>query len=500
MVDFNEFLEAPTSHDEGFADAQLVNIRCRPDDSFSTLISRILHSLGLGHEDFSEHTASLLSSRVSKLILCLKDSHCLRGPVLQTLLEYWRPFVSECLMAFIVDSPVAIERLGAGVQYAGRFVRPEVRLGGTGPCMASDVLFRAFLEHLARAAYPHCILGPQVCGRLADLLAASSLPFVTTLRILRYCAFSLLQRSPLIALDCFSAPGVTTRLAREGLPTAALTAGLEKASPRQFLENNAALLEALIGLRSQARSRHDWLMEMLSAGPNFIASLALDPFFTGMERLSPDEAVQYLTRLDNRLAGLAPCGVAKALRESVCSLAEGSIRSREDVRGMVSAVKVVIAEAELLHVQHPLAPWLIYDDAEALESLFFADMAKTTMLALKTPGNYLRPSGPTAPSRKRIRGSNATIATLTPPDASRVYRLTLEWQRQVNLHDLYFQFQSQVHAGSRKVTAGEQAGYMARFQQAVNELQLAGLWAPMGRRRDTYERRNLCDSIADGYL
>lgn len=498
MISFKEFAQAPMCEYEGFLSVKVIDIKCRSDDSFSSLMARILKDLLPGSEEFSEDTASLLATSFDGLILCFKDSHCLRGSVFETLLEYFRPFVAGNLVVFVVDSPVVIERLIAQVQFAGRFLRPEVRLGGLGPVISAEVLFKAFIEHLNKASYQHCLLAPQVCELLCGVVSASSIPLINTIKTLRYIAFSTLQHSPLITTECFDEPGIASRLQREGISSSALAAAMKKRSPRQYLDNNAALLQALIGLRGgHEKSRYEWIMAILS-GPNFIANLALEPFFTALEKQTPDEAVQYLKRLESRLREFPLSDVAEALKSSVCPLADGAIRSRSDISKISKALKCVIADAELLHIGHPLAPWLIYSDASGLDALFFADVAKKTLLALKSPEKYLRrySKATTAPAFKRVRANNQ----ITPPDACRVYRLTLEWQRQVNLHDLYLQFQSQVHTRKGKVTAEMQKQYLARFQQAVGELHLAGIWAPMGRRRDTYERRNLCDSLADGYL
>jgi hypothetical protein len=98
--------------------------------------------------------------------------------------------------------------------------------------------------------------------------------------------------------------------------------------------------------------------------------------------------------------------------------------------------------------------------------------------------------------KRRPRGVASLHASL--PDTSVVYSLTLDWQRLINTRDLYYQFLGVVAPAGRKAKEAEaQRPLMLRFMQALNELELLGLLAASGRRRDHYERLNLGDAIVE---
>jgi len=464
---------------------RLVYLKCVQNDSFGSLMHRLLSSLSICGSDFNEGTASQLVSCLDGIIVCLRRAERLRGQVFESLLDFFKGLTNSLPVIVVVDSAIPIERLDPRVQFDGSFDH-------VAPLASADVLFKRLYERIWHSGFEGCIISPSLCKMICDQVSVSNVPLCRIIGIMRYIMFYMTQSSPL-HLD-------RDKLLEQFEPFGIGTSGLEAVitASSEGLQHAKVMLEVLALIPGSPRTRYEWIQDILTTS-DFGATLSLDLLFTSLEGLNPDEAVRILQRMKGKLAGFRQdLKLVERLLE-VCGRGEaGMIRSQEEVVGAREALREIICETNLLNIGSEIAPWIIFDDAEALVRIFFPDTAKDVLLALKHPERYLLPKLVLVP--KKQSRSKAGTPTATYPDTCRLYLLILEWQRLVNLHDLYFQFQSQIHAGPRKPVAAQQTAYMARFMQSVNELELVGIWTPMGRKRDTYERRNLLDSLNENFL
>jgi hypothetical protein len=248
---------------------------------------------------------------------------------------------------------------------------------------------------------------------------------------------------------------------------------------------NAILFNVIRCISDELKTPFELVKEMLV--PGFGTKAFLDCCYDRLKKMSPDEFVQILLRIKQSCETLKGCFKTAHAVAELGGLHSDGIKSKADIALAVNRLQDIILNAEYLNTDHPLMTAVMFYDVSELESLFFIDTAKLTQGALKHPELYMG-------VRKSSGRKTRKPAIVNIPDSARLYKLTLEWQRMINLHDLYLQFQSQIHAEPRRPKPDQQEGYMARFMQCVNELELVGVWSSLGRKRDTYERRNFTDA------
>lgn len=459
---------------EGAAALVVCPVDCRFADTFTLIIEQVLQGLAGPDADgdarmdlggtFGEHTLGELRAHGGRLAVVLKDSDRLRGAVLDSLLEYLQQAACGAPVYVVVDSVVCYERLPARTRYAAR-LRSASTAGIVPGALA---LLEDFLHELRLSSGVPCLLSAGVLDFLREHCEAAQLPFCRVREMVKFCLLSTVTRSPL------GDPGAWPAEAADRVGGAARLEALRPALDG-LLANSAAAYTLVLLLLPDSVTRLE-LQKMLLR-PGFGTCPMLDQVDTLLPRRQPEDVVRLLVRLEVAMQQHSGALAAQVLR--VCAASKAEVRDRAGIVRAAAALKAALAEAALFDTGHACAPLLVFSAVGRLQAAFVPDMAATLHHALKHPEAYTADG--------RLAGAR--------PDMCVVYRLTLEWQRLINLHDLYMQFQSKVHAGPRKPRADEQRVLLARFQHAVTELELMGVVGAAGRRRDFVERRNLTDQL-----
>lgn len=473
-LDYSEFLgEALGSIEEA---SSSVHYECRSDDSFSSIMAKILPQLGI-HEEFCESAASMIEKSIGKLFVCLRNSHRIRGSVLETVLEYFRQFTG---VVFIIDAAVAYERLSAKFKYSCPLIQPQL-------INSSEALFQKFIVYLIDYGFKQCILTPDVLDFISSQCAAAQLALPLVQRIVKYCVYRTLGSS--IHLTQIPTEILASQLPADEAQSIMTKLNSLSSEIVSLAQNNVIIFQVIRCISETLKTPFELVKETLI--PGFGTKAFFDRYYDNLKRKTPDEFVQILLRMKQSLEKFK--GQLVQVFNGLGGRETNGIKSQADVNVAVQKLQELVSLTEYFNTDHPLLSFAMFYDVGELESLFFTDIGKIVQGSLKYPEQYM----PTPKSNGRLsrnRPRKLSVNTASIPDPSRLYKLTLEWQRMINLHDLYFQFQSQIHSGPKKPTSEQQKGYMARFMQAVNEMELVGVWSSHGRKRDTYERRNFTDA------
>lgn len=178
-------------------------------------------------------------------------------------------------------------------------------------------------------------------------------------------------------------------------------------------------------------------------------------------------------------------GLSQRLHEQIQSDVQ-AIKRPADMGKSIEGIITELRNATYFNHKILGAEQVLFSDHQLISRSLFPDTLQSIQKVFK-----MRPQG--------LSSIHASC-----PDTCIVYSLTLDWQRIINTKDLYHQFlgivEQQPPRKTRKRKAmddSQQKLLMLRFMQALNELELLGLLASSGRKRDHYERLNLSDASAE---
>lgn len=413
----------------------------------------------------------------------LFDSDRLPSKSLEILLEYFRKCTNNTHITFVLDSPVCLHQLNPKLKIALKFFEVQPK----------QDIFDVFLAYLSENQMIFLRVHSKVIRFIKEQCVMSNLHFRKLVDILKWCLIRTISNNPYFYNEemqnetmCAS---IVNQLTSKGHNCAKLE--IQAQDNLRSLQNNDVVLQ-VVKILDKTWKHSDLLVEIQSA--NFGTKVYLDRLEDRLKSLTPDEIARLLVLIRSYLDSLAAeCPAKNLLVELVQSFFE---KKHKDTSATVCRLKEILVQLSYFCEDSPFAPFLLYDDVKELRRVFFPDSARAIQEVLKHPSEYFKScGGSTSRSSSRLAKKQHNL-----PDTCRVYRLMLEWQRLVNLHDLYFQFEGQVHevvagGAKKKPTAEQQKAYITRFMQAVAELELKGFWGPMGRKRDTYERHNFCDGF-----
>ncbi len=327
--------------------------------------------------------------------------------------------------------------------------------------------------------FQDCILSPRVLDFVVDQCEHAYLPFSQIFKIVKLCTISLVSDNPIsIVEQRLECKAFYSKLSALRIDSKRLVDAIcdypELAMTNELVFRIILLIERILPIHIDPLDLSKKLIE-----PDFGTKPFIDGLENQLRKASPDEMVRIVLNIAALLPEYA-CELAAQIK-GLCT--NSKIRSPTEVKEVTSQLIKMIANARYLNLEEPCASFVIFDDLELIKSAFFVDQSYVVQEALKNPQLYS--------DRARTRRRNQELFA----DTCILYSLTLESQKTINMHDLFVSFVSKIHSGTRKSSSEQRRIYAARFIHASYELEYLGVWAPVGRKRDHFDRRNFCDSI-----
>lgn len=241
---------------------------------------------------------------------------------------------------------------------------------------------------------------------------------------------------------------------QSGIETAEIFAHFNKLQSDCLLAltHNSIILD-LLGVIAPERSQYHLAKEILQ--PGFGTRPFLDKVYSKLMASTPDEFVRMLTNLQKLVTAYSSdIPLAHHLKEFLMNALQSHAQAGF-IQDVVNHLAKIISETEYFTTENAMKPFMMYDNLSELDTIFFADVTDSVQRTLKHPELYLSQSAHKPSSR-----AASPKKSKPQPDTVLLYQLSLEWQRMINLHDLYFQFQSQIHTTNRKPTVSQQKNYM----------------------------------------
>lgn len=431
------------------------------------------------------------------LVLAFHNSDHLPARTLKTLLDYFKMANGSGKIVFACDGLSCVDRLDARTKYS-------LHVSNVSAPAVQDLLVNLVI-FLTKCLGNHMVLSADVVLWLQGQCLDAGLPLTSQIHAIKYCLYAHLCQdvfSYLPNLAHFSEtskdrlrktlkwqhPSISKVYSDPANPNFSadpfvLAADSAETLPEK-LGTNIAVFSILLVIfecvQWEGKSKTEIYQLMLES--NFGHHIFFDMIPSKVQaHLKGGRIEEYVGLLQRVAHVLEALDLDSKFGERLLIRIQGdveSIKRAADVSRSIEGLVNELRNADYLNRNAIGAEQVLFSDHRQLAKALFPDTAQAIQRVLK-----MRPAG--------VASLHASL-----PDTSIVYSLTLDWQRIVNTKDLYHQFLGVVApAGKKKAKdAEQQRPLMLRFMQALNELELLGLLASSGRRRDHYERLNLSDA------